>query len=195
MELLTHDERASKKADCLNLSIEKEHRAFSRAWALEGEAAPLEGVRSCSLQLQTSSQLRCFCKRWDESCCVQLCPHITLSRWSRHLHWVWPAPGLFSQVPLMDLHPSLSFGIITALPARVSLSTYGHATAWQLHNSLPLNSKTKAICVPLSSPKPGLPSDCRSIEISILLQNSKLKFIFPSLRRILVLALRITSLL
>lgn len=76
-ELLTHSGRASNTPDCLNLTIKKEHTDISRTWALEGEAAPLEGVRSCSLWLQTSCKLRCFYKKWNDSCCVQLCPHMS----------------------------------------------------------------------------------------------------------------------
>lgn len=91
MELLTHKGRASNKPGCLSLSIKKEHRVFSGTWALEGEATPLEGVRSCLLWLQISCKLRCFYKKmkWQLFCAMRS-THI-LSRWSRCLHWFKPA--------------------------------------------------------------------------------------------------------
>lgn len=91
MELLTHKGRASNKLGCLSLSIKKEHRVFSGTWALEGEATPLEGVRSCLLWLQISCKLRCFYKKmkWQLFCAMRS-THI-LSRWSRCLHWFKPA--------------------------------------------------------------------------------------------------------
>lgn len=80
--------------------------------------------------------------KWQSFCAI-MSTHI-LSRWSKHLCWFKPASG-FYQVPLMHVHPSLSFGtLISPLPAKVSLSTCGCATTWQPYNLLSPTTKQKA---------------------------------------------------